>query len=64
MIQNSNCRTPTKFRYYSKDDAVFAMKKFKRDKCENRKVANRMSAYPCGDHWHIGHSKYKRRPMS
>ena len=64
MNQNADCRTPTKFRYYSRDDAVFAMKDFKRGKCENRKVANRMCVYPCGNHWHIGHDKYKRVPMT
>ena len=64
MNENTDCRTPHKFRYYSKPDASFALAKFKRNKVENKKVANRMSVYPCGDHWHIGHDKYKRMPMS
>ena len=59
-----DCREPWKVRYVVKSDAIRNIQDIKRNKHENRKVANRLGAYPCGDHWHIGHNRYKRMPMA
>ena len=64
MNENTDCRAPWKVRYAAKSDAIRNIKDMKVNKHENRKVANTLCAYPCGDHWHVGHDKLKRRPMA
>lgn len=53
------CRWPSKYRHATKDDAFAAIAALERA----GRGSPDMSAYRCGDHWHVGHSveKFKVR---
>lgn len=50
-----SCPFPEKIRHASSGAAWAAIAQLKRD----GKGSPDMDAYPCGDHWHVGHSVVK-----
>jgi hypothetical protein len=46
------CRWPEEYEHASRDAAQAAIKALERDGKGNPDI----DVYPCGDHWHVGHS--------
>ena len=63
MNERPECRSPWKIPYRCRADALAHVADLKLNKRGNKKLLNRLCAYPCVDHWHVGHDRYKRVPM-